>query len=633
MARMTSYYGTLGNDTINGGTGADTIYGYAKGGFPDEEFGNDSLRGGDGNDRIYAGGGNDILKGDAGSDALYAGDGDDILYAGDGANYLDGGAGNDLFILSSGRNEDIFGGVGIDTVKFDGLYERRDLILDVNSAIEILDLTNFTPTGSTFVDTFDLSGLSTILYGGRAIDLGAGNDSYIGHVGADWARGGDGSDTLTGGDGNDTLSGDGGQNSFFGGNGDDLFLIAGINSNVTDIGYNRDTFDGASGNDTVRLEGASDRRFLILDAQAGVEVLDQAGFRLSGSVFADVFDFSGLSRLIYNGPRIDLKAGNDQYTGFSGNDVVSGGDGADTLIGGLGNDDLDGGSGIDSLAGGAGDDRYVVDNTLDKVDEAGGSGIDSVFSSVSFSLVQSARVLGLFENLTLVGSAAINGTGNALANRITGNAANNVLIGGAGVDTLVGGAGNDTYFTDGSDVISEALNAGIDTVKSSVSLTLGANLENLTLTGTAALNGTGNALANSITGNAANNVLHGGGGMDTLVGGAGRDLLYGGAADATRDVFVFNAVTDSAKGAARDVIFDFVSGVDDISLSGIDANGSLAGNQAFTWGGTTATANAVWYTVSGANILVRGDVDGDAVYDFEIQIAGIGSLTNADVVL
>lgn len=124
----------------------------------------------------------------------------------------------------------------------------------------------------------------------------------------------------------------------------------------------------------------------------------------------------------------------------------------------------------------------------------------------------------------MLGTAAIDATGNALDNTLTGNAGNNRLDGGAGADTLIGGAGDDTYVVDqANDRIVELAGQGNDTVVSSVDWALGAHLENGRLSGSAHLSLTGNALDNLLSGNSGNNFLDGGAGHDTMIGGAGDD--------------------------------------------------------------------------------------------------------------
>jgi Ca2+-binding RTX toxin-like protein len=171
------------------------------------------------------------------------------------------------------------------------------------------------------------------------------------------------------------------------------------------------------------------------------------------------------------------------------------------------NNVLTGNSAANVLTGGAGNDTYYA-GVGDTMVEAANEGTDLVYSTISWTLGAN------LENLTLFGTGAINGTGNSLNNVLTGNSAANVLTGGAGSDTYVVGAG---------DTVVEAANEGTDLVQSSVSWTLGANLERLTLTGTAAIDGTGNSLSNVLTGNSAANVLTGGVGNDTLAGGLGND--------------------------------------------------------------------------------------------------------------
>ena len=180
-------------------------------------------------------------------------------------------------------------------------------------------------------------------------------------------------------------------------------------------------------------------------------------------------------------------------------DQVTGTGGVDVIFGGGGNDTLNGGAGADAMIGGAGNDTYIVDNAGDVVTEALNEGTDTVQTSVSFTL--GANV----ENLTLTGSANINGTGNGAGQRhhrqqrqqrLTGRG-NDTLDGGAGADTMIGGAGNDTYVVDNAgDVVDRGCRRGHRHGAVVASPTRSAaNVENLTLTGAADINGTGNALA------------------------------------------------------------------------------------------------------------------------------------------
>ena len=129
---------------------------------------------------------------------------------------------------------------------------------------------------------------------------------------------------------------------------------------------------------------------------------------------------------------------------------------------------------------------------------------------------------------------------------------------------------------------------------------------------------------------AGNDTMYGHGGNDRLQGGTGRDHLHGGTG---ADDFIFND-SETGKGAsARDVIFDFRSGTDDIELRLIDANTRKSGDQNFDFGGTRAGANDVWFARSGNNVIVYGDTNGDRKADFEIELRGVSSLTAGDFLL
>jgi len=229
---------------------------------------------------------------------------------------------------------------------------------------------------------------------------------------------------------------------------------------------------------------------------------------------------------------------------------------------------------------------------------------------------------------------------------LIGGLGKDTLSGGRGADTVSGGAGDDTYIvTDRQDTILEAADGGNDLVLSSVSLSLAAHVERLTLTGTASLNGSGNGLGNTITGNDGDNVLWGRGGADRLNGRAGDDTLVGGAgADVLTgslgaDMFVYSGVAESCAGV-RDTVTDFQHGIDDINLSAIDASNATADDQAFTFIGSgvfTHVAGQLRYTVktdaNGPHILLQADTDGDGRANLTILLNNVDLLTAADFIL
>ena len=438
------------------------------------------------------------ITGNSGNNSLNGSSGDDYLDGNGGTDTLVGGAGDDTFVVNDSTDvvtEAAAGGT--DTVQS-----------SITFTLAGTQLENLTLTGGSA-----LNGTGNAF--NNTIQGNSGNNSLLGDTGNDSMTGGGGTDTLDGGVGNDTLSGVGSLATLIGGVGNDAFFVDGNDTIVEAAGEGTDTVNS----------------YANLTLAAEFENLVLLGAAVTGAGNDVANDITGND----NGNNLSGGLGNDTIDGGLGNDFLSGEIGVDSLIGGDGNDSLDGGDGADRMVGGAGDDTYVISVASDVITEAAGAagGWDTAQSLVAYNLAANV------EKLELLGSANINANGNSGANWLEGNAGNNSLNGGAGNDTLEGGAGNDTLvgssgndtfilsIGDDADKITEVSGGGTDTILSAIDHTLEANVENLTLTGTA-YRGWGNNSANVITGNGSVNNLDGGNGNDTVYGGAGNDTLYGG---------------------------------------------------------------------------------------------------------
>ncbi len=465
---------------------------------------------------------NNFLYGFDGDDVMSGENGNDMLSGGDGDDTLSGGSGNDIFYGGSGTNT-------LDGEDGDDVFYATSLIVNAlaKSGDNDLDSVIFDNiTGGHGIDTYDASNISAInanLVTGKVFSGGI-RIAQLTEV-----------ENVKGSAGDDIITGDGGFNQLYGYEGNDT-LDGGANDDDLWGGDNTDTASYASATAAVTVS------LLLQDQEqdtvsAGFDYLDSIE-NLTGSKF------------------------NDTLTGDNGNNL------------------LDGGAGADVMKGGLGDDTYVVGNSFDNVGERLNEGTDTVLSSITYTLTSNV------ENLTLTGTDNLNATGNAINNTIIGNSGNNLIDGGAGADKMYGGLGDDTYVVNnGFDQANENAGEGTDTVQSSVTFTIGANVENLTLTGTTAINGTGNTLANIITGNSGNNVLTGGAGNDTFVFGK------------------FGA------GNGLDHLADFVNGADHLSFTGADygiAAGHVltAGELSLTGAATSAAGvgqfvyNATTHTLS-----------------------------------
>jgi Ca2+-binding RTX toxin-like protein len=493
------------------------------------------VRGTDGPDNLAgANNSDDIVLGFGGDDLLSGLSGDDILEGGRGDDQLNGGVGHDTYRFNQGDGQDtirdtltgsqtntvVFGpGITPNSISLGGAIENdflgSSLLIRVGTGGDALIVGNFNPLDAATPQTishYQFSDGTLLTHSqlmARGFDLvGTDEDDLlIGTNLSDRFTGGAGSDVLKGGEGDDTyLFGHGaGQDhvSEFTGSLDAVRMAADIlPSDVTVTRNGRDL--------VFSLNGTQDRLTVTGWFLAQPLQIEQVQFA-DGTIW-DVPFLQNLTQSIIRG--ID---GADVLTGTPEADRLEGLGGNDQLTGLAGHDLLDGGTGADALSGGSGDDLYVVDDTGDVVAELANEGTDTVLTAISYQL--SAHV----ENLTLTGpstgsgqAAAIDGIGNALDNVLTGNSAANIFTGGAGNDTYVVGAG---------DTVVELPGEGTDTVQSTITYTLGANVENLTLTGNAAINGTGNSADNVLVGNASVNMLAGGAGNDTYVVGLGDRVI------------------------------------------------------------------------------------------------------------
>ncbi len=527
----------------------------------------------------------DSLHGVGGNDNLSGLAGDDWLDGGSGIDTLIGGLGHDSFGVDNASDlitEAV--GEGTDTVQASVTYS----LLSKAANVEVLTLTGAVAINGT----------------GNAL-----NNTLTGNSAANILDGGAGMDSLVGGAGNDTYVVDNA--------GDAIQETAGEG---TDLVQSSVSFSLATFSDVENLT-----------------LIGTAAINATGNGLANLLTGNGAANILDGG------AGHDSLVGGAGNDRLSGLDGEDLL---------DGGSGIDTLVGGLGNDAYVVDSGSDLITEAVAEGSDAVKSSVTYSLL--ARAANV-ESLTLTGTAAINATGNALNNTLTGNSGANLLDGGAGNDTMAGGTGNDTYVVDSAaDVIQESAAAGTDRVQASIAFSLlsFSDVENLTLTGTAAINGGGNGLANLLTGNAAANLLQGGTGNDSLTGAAGNDSLDGGlgsdqlSGGTGADVFRFDTTLELVNGlAVTDTISDFTTSQSDrielsnqvfTALTGTAVSNGVLSSSAFlsstTGAATTASQRILFNSTTG---LLSYDSDGNgsgAAYGFA-RLSSLPALTNSMILV
>lgn len=601
----------------------------------------DRLLAGDGNDVLVGLGGNDTLQTSFGTDEIYGGAGDDLIVAGQigGADTVQGGNGNDAVsvqvafvsqILAAGVSL-VDGGSGNDTLTIG--YTDRDLTFNgaelFVGTTKIADVTGFETINHTGTD---LAGLMNGLSGNDSLYGRGGNDTINGLGGDDLLDGGTGNDLLAGGAGNDSLVSGGGLDGQFGGAGDDRFSL-------TSDGL-VDTIDGGIGSDVLTL-----------------------GFSLAAPVVMTGSLATGAT--ISTGGVVQANlAGIEAVTGFASS-------GSDVLLGGIGNDSLLSLGGGDTISTGAGDDTVgaAIDaGFFDEIDLGGG--VDflslSLTAAGGLSFTQSADAQVLLngvavghvvsaERVAIYGGSSDDAlTGGGLTDYLSVGTGANLASGLGGDDTIVstldlltdtlnGGAGSDTLVLYGGQaaiVMDQSVPGALTVSSGATVIVTGSGFETFQVFGGfgGAFNDTLRGLAGNDTfqGNTGDDAIFGGDGNDSLSGGDGVDTISGGTG---ADVFVISTASHAPTGALLDRITDFVSGVDRLDLSGVDANSTTSFlNDTFVWLGTgafTGAAGQAHYVQDVANnrVLVEADMTGDGVADLVIRLDGVTTLQIGDVTL
>ncbi|MBC7954127.1 MAG: hypothetical protein H7Z12_20205 [Rhodospirillaceae bacterium] len=571
-------------------------------------------------DIIYGNSSDNILDGRGGNDSIYGYDGNDFIQGGYNANLgaysgtdtLDGGNGTDWISYFGTNGSGGVGAAGYTSLGIELYLADADLNAD-GTLDQIVagawaagtSYSRYMPNATAEIDS---------LYYFENIQGSAFNDLLAGDSGVNIISGMNGNDLIDGGNGGDTIDGGGGTDTLWyyssnaavtvdlqantasGGwaQGDVISNFENLRgsayndvltgaSGVSTIwgGLGNDTINGGLQNDTLYGEGGTDTVSYLAYSTAAV-VVNLTTNTATGGGGSDVL--SGFENIIGSTYA-------DTLTGDSAVNIIYGDAGNDTIDGGLGNDSLYGEAGTDTVSYLAYSTSAVVVN-LTTGTATGGGGAD---------------VLAGFENIT---GSTYNDTltGDAAVNTLSGNAGNDTLDGGAGADSLIGGAGNDIYYVDNTtDIVTEAVSEGTDTVYSSANFTLAANVENLTGQGGTGLTLTGNASVNIITGTSGDDSLNGGTLADTLIGGAGNDAYY---VDNTSDV-VTELSSEGTDTVYSSVNLTLTANVE--NLTGQGATGrTFTGNTLANV--MTGTTGADIIDASSGNDTIMGSGGADALY-------------------